>query len=200
ERLIRQTQLCNKEEVKNIFNQLYQENFIRRKLPVNIIKQLFVALKNTLYRIIDEEIFTDIPENVNINKYYQHIVDVFLKVCTTITARRQVGRKELAKKIIKYLETNYTQPDLCLMAVAEEFKLCTSYVSQIFKEEIGKNFSDYLEELRLNHACRLLAGTDLSVTAIAAQVGYGSDKAFRRAFKRARGISPTDFRKTVHGA
>lgn len=204
ERLIRQTQLGDKEEIQNIFKEIYQENFVRRKLSITITKQLLKAINNTLYRIMDEELlslfnnFEEISDNVNINEYYQHLVANFLKACEIIAARRQVSRKELAKRIIKYLESNYTQPDLCLMSVAEEFKLSTTYISQIFKEEIGKNFSDYLEELRLSHACRLLSGTDLSVTEIAAQVGYGSDKAFRRAFKRVKGMSPTDFRKIVH--
>lgn len=135
----------------------------------------------------------------NIYEYYQKLVTNFLTVCQIITERRQATRKDLAKKIMKYIESNYTRVDLCLMSIAEKFKLSTAYISQVFKEETGKNFSDCLEEIRLAHACRLLRTTDLGVAEIAAQSGYGSDKAFRRAFKRVKGMSPTEFRKTLLG-
>ena len=51
-------------------------------------------------------------------------------------------------------------------------------------------FSRHVAKLRVDRASRLLEQTNLSIGAIAADVGYNSDKAFRRAFKRARSVSP----------
>ena len=202
ERLIRLTQLGDREEVQRILQDIYHENFVQRKLSTSIAGQLLQALNGTLYRIIDEQTQNmlesiEISSSVNISSCYQKLVANYLTVSQIITERRQANRKSLVKKIIKYIECHYAETDLCLMAIAETFKLSTAYISQVFKEEMGKNFSDYLEEIRMTHACRLLSTTGLGVAEIAAQSGYGSDKAFRRAFKRVKGMSPTEFRKTV---
>lgn len=202
ERLIRFIQLGDKEEVQRILEDIYHENFVRRQLSTLVSGQLLQAINGTLYRIIDEETQSmlepvEISSDVNINNCYRRLISNYLTVSHIITERRQANRKDLVKKIMKYIECHYAQTDLCLMAIAEKFRLSTAYISQVFKEELGKNFSDHLEEIRLIHACRLLSETGLAVAEIAAQSGYASDKAFRRAFKRVKGMSPTEYRKTV---
>lgn len=89
------------------------------------------------------------------------------------------------------------QTDLCLSTAAAHFGLSPAYLSQLFKEETGENLSDFIERIRMEHAGRLLANPALFVGDIARQLGYNSDKVFRRAFKRVKGISPTDFRKAM---
>ena len=92
---------------------------------------------------------------------------------------------------------NYTDPALSLTTIAAHFGVSPAYLSQLFKEETGENFSDCLETIRMEHASQLLADPRLSVGDIACQLGYNSDKVFRRAFKRVKGTSPTDYRKTI---
>ncbi|MCJ8008248.1 helix-turn-helix domain-containing protein [Lederbergia wuyishanensis] len=67
----------------------------------------------------------------------------------------------------------------------------------IFKEYVGINISDYIEDVRINFAKTKLGETTLSIEEIAEQAGYNSAHSFRRAFKRKTGTSPSDFRKMV---
>jgi AraC-like DNA-binding protein len=63
-----------------------------------------------------------------------------------------------------------------------------------FREVLGRSPIRYLTEWRMHRAAELLATSDLSVFAVARRVGYDSEEAFSRAFKRDRGLSPSHWR------
>jgi YesN/AraC family two-component response regulator len=73
-----------------------------------------------------------------------------------------------------------------------------AYLSQLYKDQTGVNFSDDLEKYRMKKAKDLLLNKDLSIEDISARTGYQSATAFRRAFKRVEGISPSEFRSEDH--
>jgi transcriptional regulator GlxA family with amidase domain len=63
-----------------------------------------------------------------------------------------------------------------------------------FRSHLGRSPIRYLAEWRMHVAAEILATTDTSVATIARRVGYDSEEAFSRAFKRARGLSPSHWR------
>ena len=72
-----------------------------------------------------------------------------------------------------------------------------SYLSRLIKERTGKTFSQILSQLRLNEACRLLAGTDMSVESIAAEVGYANASALYKIFCPTFGVTPAQYRSAL---
>lgn len=70
-----------------------------------------------------------------------------------------------------------------------------TYFSSLFKKETGRNFTDYLTELRMNKAKELLREKDIMVSDVAEMVGYNDLKYFSRLFKKITGISPSDYKK-----
>ncbi|WP_245600095.1 helix-turn-helix domain-containing protein [Paenibacillus harenae] len=60
----------------------------------------------------------------------------------------------------------------------------------------GWNFSDYLTSIRLNHAKKLMADSELTNAQIARLVGYTSDTVFIRVFKKVEGLTPGNYRET----
>lgn len=96
--------------------------------------------------------------------------------------------------IIHYIHKHY-QDDLALSDLAKQFSMSMSRISELIKETTGQTFVHFLRDLRIRHACGLLASTDMSVTEIAMEVGYGSYKTFSRAFRESRGLAPKDYRK-----
>ena len=69
-----------------------------------------------------------------------------------------------------------------------------SVLDERFRQQLGRSPIRYLAEWRMHLAQGLLATTDTTVFAIARRVGYDSEEAFSRAFKRARGSSPSHWR------
>ncbi len=87
---------------------------------------------------------------------------------------------------------------LLLSDVAQSLYLSTAYFSRLFKEKAGMTFSDYLAQVRIDHARRLLATTDLSIAEVAAAIGYQEANSFSRLFKTRTGVSPSDYRAAQH--
>ncbi|MCZ8514243.1 helix-turn-helix domain-containing protein [Paenibacillus filicis] len=109
----------------------------------------------------------------------------------------QEGNKtrEVARQVKEYIETNYSNPDLSLEHLGQTFHMNPKYLSQLFKNECGYGFIDFLIDIRIRQAQTYLIETDWAVQDIAEQVGYVNPISFRRAFKKTVGLSPGDYRK-----
>ena len=79
--------------------------------------------------------------------------------------------------------------------VADYFHMTISHMSHKFKEQTGRNISDYITEKKFIYACRLLAETDYSVKDIAAMTGYSQPYSFTRMFKQRFGVTPVEYRQ-----
>lgn len=110
---------------------------------------------------------------------------------------RSKDSKQTVHSIREYIEENYKNPELSLNLISEKFNLSSKYVSQLFKEQLGINFADFLMELRIEHAKQLLLVTSSSINEISSKVGYEIPLSFGRAFKKHVGVSPSDYRKNM---
>lgn len=79
--------------------------------------------------------------------------------------------------------------------MAEMVHLSPGYFSNLFRAEVGMSFSDYLIQVRIENAKRLLRRFDLSVEAISKECGFHSLAHFSRTFKERCGVPPLKFRK-----
>ncbi len=89
----------------------------------------------------------------------------------------------LIENIKNYIQENYSNPQLSLHLVGEEFYITEVYLSKLFKKVTGENFSHYVEGIRMNRARELLE-EGYKVTEVVQMVGYNSPQVFRRAWKR----------------
>lgn len=96
---------------------------------------------------------------------------------------------DLIDCIDAYLQLNY-QKDISLSSIAEYVHYNTSYLSRIYKERKGTN----LNNIRMEHACKMLKDTDLSIQEISRQTGFFSPNYFSKVFRKCFGISPADYR------
>lgn len=104
--------------------------------------------------------------------------------------------KSRMKQAIAYIEENFDK-DLNMAVISNYVSMNYSLFSYAFKQYTGKNFVNYLKELRVNEAKRLLEETDLRVIEISQKVGYENEKHFMKLFKSQCGVSPTEYRKNM---
>ncbi len=90
--------------------------------------------------------------------------------------------------------------DLSVEALAVRACLCPRHFSRRFKAEFGTSPADFVERLRLDEARRRLSNGDNSVENVGLSVGFKSADAFRRAFERRLGVSPSDYRRRFSSA
>jgi transcriptional regulator GlxA family with amidase domain len=85
--------------------------------------------------------------------------------------------------------------DLSVETLAGKGCLCPRHFSRRFKAEFSTSPADFVERLRLDEARRRLSNGDNSIENVGLSVGFKSADAFRRAFERRLGISPSDYRQ-----
>lgn len=125
-----------------------------------------------------------------------------LLVQLLIVTMRKVGRiqhdrarSDVVMGITEYVREHYPEK-IRLSDLAERYNYSTSFLSRKFAAEVGVGFSEYLQRIRIEQSCRLLEGTQLRVSEIAARVGYENVKFFNQVFKQTVKLTPREFRKT----
>lgn len=101
----------------------------------------------------------------------------------------------LMREIRDYVAEHFMDPNLSLTLLSDRFQINPKYLSQLFKESIGENFSDFLIGLRIDYAKRLLRDSDVTVQEISDLLGYSNSTSFIRVFKRMVGLSPGQYRE-----
>jgi len=109
--------------------------------------------------------------------------------------RESRNQRFMLKEVKRFIDEQYDRPEMSLEWLSDKFGISSKYLSKLFKEEFGWKFVDYLIELRIRQAKRLLAETQLSVQEIAEKIGYTNSISFARTFKKIVGMPPGDFRK-----
>jgi len=114
------------------------------------------------------------------------------KICDVLEENKTSHNDILKINILNYIDENINNANLSLDLVAESVNKSIPYVSKFFKEQIGCYFLDYLNRKRIGKAKELLNG-QMTIAQIALLVGYNSDVAFRRVFKKYEGITPSEY-------
>ena len=103
---------------------------------------------------------------------------------------------EKIKPAVNYINSHF-RDDLSLEMLASLCNMSRTYFCTVFKQTLGINYAAYLENIRINHACLLLSGTDRMVIDIAMESGFTSLSSFNTAFKKICGKNPTRYRKDM---
>lgn len=199
-KLIRFITSGNTPQVLELFNLLHQENIEERSLPVNMLQFLLSDIRNSLLKArfalpqnIPAEDIRALDECFSQHVTFKLCEDIALRLCRLFTTESEDTNPVSA--IESYIRENYMDPSMSLNKISDEFQISESYFSHMFKEKTGINFSNYLENIRMNEAARLIRETDISLNELYLSVGYNNANSFRRAFKKIFGVTPSAMRE-----
>lgn len=111
----------------------------------------------------------------------------------------KVKHIDLLSRSISYIRTNYMHK-ITLDDVAEYVFLSPSYLSKLFKDELGTNFNSFLTSVRIERSRILLMSDELSIAEIAELSGFFDQSYFNKVFKRETGVTPKKYRESRGGA
>ncbi|MFE5319419.1 helix-turn-helix domain-containing protein [Paenibacillus sp. NPDC056579] len=164
--------------------ELYMHLFV---IGSQVLKHKDATLPEATYREYIRMIVSE--HTVSIDGLSEFITGYYDKIMDTLQPKDQ-----LESLVFKpYIDTHYHE-DMCLEGLAEKFHTTPNYMSRLLKKELGRPFHQYLQEVRIQKAKELLAGTDLYIQDIWAQVGFNNRNSFIRSFKNVEGISPMEYR------
>ena len=93
---------------------------------------------------------------------------------------------------------SHLNEDLSVEALAARACLCPRHFGRRFKADTGKSPADFVEQVRLDEACRRLSEGDNTIENVGASVGFKSADSFRRAFERRLGMNPSEYRRRLN--
>ncbi|NIR70096.1 helix-turn-helix domain-containing protein [candidate division KSB1 bacterium] len=106
----------------------------------------------------------------------------------------QPNQQSRIDRICTYLNQNYKQ-NIRLEDAAAVAAMSTTAFCRFFKRSTGKTFVDFVNELRVGHACRLLIESDLTIAEICYDVGFNNVSNFNRRFWERHHLCPKDYRR-----
>jgi len=126
---------------------------------------------------------------------------------SSLSSQRYADKKvnlEDSLMVITRLERAMTErelfknPNLKLNDLAKEINVSAHQLSQILNDHVGKNFTLFVNEYRINEACKMLSSdNNLTVDAIGEEVGFNSKSTFFAAFKKIKELTPSTYRQSV---
>ncbi|WP_106767082.1 AraC family transcriptional regulator [Paenibacillus faecalis] len=105
-------------------------------------------------------------------------------------------RQHFVEKAIDYIQENYKEK-LTLQMVADHVYMNPQYFSRIFKKEMGVTYTDYVNRLKIAHACKLLETTGYPAFRISAECGFTDPSYFNRVFCKQKNMTPKEYKKSI---
>ena len=197
--LITQLRAGNARALERILRELSREN-LARSLNASEHRQLMSMLAEILQRVARETnaglkdfslrlaVAADLEDR---QAAWEAMGRLARELCPA--AEEIDGAQPTGERIRQYLHEHFRDANLSQKGIADEFGLSCPNMSRMFKRTTGKNFIDYLQELRVSAARSAFDAGETDVTAVARSCGYENEVTFRRAFFRVYAISPHQY-------
>jgi AraC-like DNA-binding protein len=114
---------------------------------------------------------------------------------TYINSFQHVEDKRL-KKVLDFLQDNYCK-QITLAEISNLAGMNSSSFCRYFRQKMQRTLMEYIYELRIDYACKLMSDKQLTITYVAYECGFNSMSFFNDQFKRIRGVTPSIFRKQL---
>lgn len=141
-------------------------------------KSLFEIMRSNCYEELERAVIT----------YIESLIDAINK-----KSENQLGNGVI-REIQIYIQQHFGE-DISLQMLAEQFYLHPNYLSRLFKEKTGENFTEYLTRIRMNKAMELLDCSDYKIVEICEIVGYDNPRYLSKIFKQYTGKTPREYRE-----
>lgn len=154
----------------DILGKIYTEYTQRKSGFMSMIRAYLIELITLIFREIDQKTISDITNE----------------------------QRDVVNKAIDYMKHNYNTR-INLDSLVSDIFLSKDYFRQLFKKTTGMSVTDFIQQTRVEEACRLLLTTDRTIFDIAGNCGFTDIKFFYKTFKKITGKTPGELRKEKEG-
>lgn len=149
-----------------------------------------VRLINRIDELVAEKESTDSLRDIMIKNLINELMITMIRKCTPA----QVEPAPLPiQQAISYLNEHFNEK-ITLEKMAKDLSFSANYIGKLFKSQMNCSFNEYVNTLRLKHACNLLLSSNMSTKEIADASGYSSIEYFMYAFKKKMMMTPGEYR------
>jgi len=207
-RIFAETRKANIEQAKKLLEQLVLQIFIQSKGQLEVIKGRSLEFLSLLTRMSTEcgvkfgEVIylsdlklKEIDDADTVEKAILWLLSVGKAFIDLIAEKNTDEEKGIIGKVTEYIKKNYSSPGLSVKVIAAACHMNPAYLGQLFKKKMGCSLTEYIHDIRIEQAKRLLKETDQITESIAKQTGFKDRSYFCKIFKRKTGLNPGDYKK-----
>ena len=200
--------LCNEDELLKVIEKLVAE-IQRIHLDIYHVKEIsyriYYIFRDELLSADAQDQITTIPDFPELLDYpYFILFDqwkelLFSLIHTSLDVikyRCKMAKLGISREVIDYVQMHYKE-QITLKQIANKFFVNATYLGRAFRKATGMNFNQYVNQLRITEAKKLLLHTDKLIYEIASEVGYSESKYFIVKFTEEVGKSPKEYRNQI---
>lgn len=178
---------------------VYEQFDKSRNLPSGLVSFLFKQYVYHVYLLLsdnnssmsDKDNTLDNMEFLTFHELYEYTIAEITKCFEKLKGDKLIADIE------KYIDDNYTNPDLSISDISKAFHLSISYVCTKYKKVTGNTINGHITSVRMQHARTLLLQNEYSSEQVSELVGYRDPNYFSRNFKKVYGMTVTEYKKRL---
>ena len=188
---------CNEDEALALLKQLLDKNTHNNEQLGQYAFNIFELISDHIYTILKTRVFSDqkdhksLPSISDRSKIYEVSMQLISCIISQIKANSNKTDDMVLSKLLQYIDDHFGE-NISLQTIADKVFFSTAYCSRFFKEKTGKNFSDYLLDVRMKHAVKLLH-ENKKISEISRECGYRNSSYFTRVFREYYHCTPTEY-------
>lgn len=194
QRLLTNLSCGNLNEVIDAIDEMYICNIKSRYLSYEMIKCFLVDLLEIFSEVSNDT--DDLTKKILVCSEIEETRKIFHnyaeKICSEKSQKEDITMKNLVEKIEKYIDKYYTDNNINVFGIANEFGFSREYISRIFKKYTNTTVLEAIHSRRMILAKELLE-EGMSVNDVAKQTGYTNSNVFIRRFKQYMNVTPKEY-------
>ncbi|MBP1991972.1 helix-turn-helix domain-containing protein [Paenibacillus eucommiae] len=196
--------------VENLVDQIYEANIRSGSLSPEMGKFLFFDLLGTFVKVMNGlnvskqdrveyavDPVKDLAACATAEEMLLKTKEMYRSICSYAGKEKTGHGDRLYFKITRYIDQHYHDGNLSLSSMAEHFQMSPQYLSSFFKKHSHHNIKEYIANVRMNEAKKMLANHTLTMADIAGRIGYANVVGFIRFFKKYEGVPPGKYRELL---
>jgi two-component system response regulator YesN len=191
------------ETIHAIFWEFQEKKFAPEAVKMTINRCVSSIIKITQQMGIVEQELTKLEPiiswqdlNLSLKELKRLFTEFVMHTTHLLSAVRKENMKGSIQKIKSFIEAHY-QENISLKSLAVEFYMNSVYLGQLFKKTYGIYFNDYLLQIRVTEAKKLLRQTDMRSYEVAEKVGFSNADYFVTQFEKIEHMTPTEYRNKL---
>jgi two-component system, response regulator YesN len=204
---LRQFLNANDEEGMAAFLSDFYSTLRSKEVPFPIAKEIYYSLalvflhsinvmaENIKWRV-DPELLTSMKTHYSWNKVFEYFAEVGRSIIRSRSSEKTAFNRQIVEQVNDYVNSHLHE-DVGLISLAERLHFHPSYLARLYKHISGITVGQYIVDMRLQQARRLLSSADTQIGDIAKSLGFASAAYFSKFFKTHAGLTPSDYRRQM---
>ena len=192
-------------QVYAFYREIKEKEITEESVDFNIAYLLFQLIhiaseqddevnQEEIMRFISESSF----EEGRIKESSEYMLRFCCEYAEYISQLRARAGQGVLRDVEKEIRARYAE-NISLREMSQKFFINSAYLGQIFKKKYGQSFKDYLTDVRIHEAAKMLSTTDKKIIRIAEDVGYKDSDYFVQKFIERMGCTPSKYRRDHSG-